>query len=367
MVTRREVLKSGTALGAGVAVIVAAAEAALPKPPRNYRRIAVEECFSIPELAELQFKPGMSQHSIQMPTENRRKLYAGLLEVEAGRIRDMDEAGMSFAVLSINAPGVQNIADAAQATAMARVCNDRLAELMKKYPTRYGGLLSVAPQDPLAAAREIERGMTRLHMNGVIINSHTNNEYLDDPKFAPIFEAIVASNAPLYLHPREPSDRMSAAQDIAGLNVGWGYAAETGTHAARLIASGLFDRYPTLQLVLGHAGEALPYFLQRIDNRYEFEMGLRGNRTLKRKPSEYLRQNMHFTSSGMNYWPQVRMMIDVVGIERVMFAADYPMEIMAPAIEAMDAAPFTPTERAKFYHQNAERLFRLPVTAVSMQ
>lgn len=359
MLNRRDLIKSGAVAGAGVALAGVTAEAAPARPPRDYRRVAVEECFNIPELVAEQMKLGVSKHSIQMPTEARRKLFAGLQEVEAGRIRDMDEAGMSFAILSINAPGVQNLPDAAQATSLARVCNDRLAELMRKYPTRYGGLLSVAPQDPVAAAREIDRGMTRLGMNGVIINSHTNNEYLDDPKFTPIFEAIVAHQAPLYLHPREPSDRMAAAQDLAGLNVGWGYAAETGTHAARLITSGLFDRFPTLQLVLGHGGEALPFFLQRFDNRYEFEMRLRGDRTLKRRPSEYLTQNLHFTSSGMNYWPQVKMMIDVVGIERVMFAADYPMEEMPPAIEAMDAAPFLPAHRARFYHQNAERLFRL--------
>jgi 5-carboxyvanillate decarboxylase len=359
MLTRRELLQSSATIGAGATVMAAAATAATAKPPKTYRRIAVEECFNIPEITALQLKMGVGPHSIQMPSEARRKLFDGLLEVEAGRIRDMDEAGMSYAILSINAPGVQNIPDSAQATALARVANDRLAALMKKYPTRYGGLLSVAPQDPVAAAREIDRGMSQLGMHGVIINSHTNNEYLDAAKFTPIFEAIVAHNAPLYLHPREPSDRMSAAQDIAGLNVGWGYAAETGTHAARLIASGLFDRFPTLQMVLGHGGEALPYFLQRFDNRYEFEMRLRGSRTLQRRPGEYLTHNMHFTSSGMNYWPQVKMMIDVVGIDRVMFAADYPMEEMPPAIQAMDAAPFTPADRARFYHQNAERLFRL--------
>ncbi|MFT3752520.1 MAG: amidohydrolase family protein [Paludibacter sp.] len=327
--------------------------------PKNYRRIAVEECFNIPEIAEVQLAMGVSRHAIQMSNATRKQLFEGLLEVEAGRLRDMDAAGVAMAVLSINAPGVQNLPDAAQATALARVANDRLAELVRKYPTRYGGLLSVAPQDPAAAAREIERGITQLGLNGVIINSHTNGEYLDDRKFAPIFEALVALGVPLYLHPREPSDRLAAAQDIPGFNVGWGYAAETGTHVARLITSGLFDRYPTLQLVLGHGGEGLPYFLSRLDNRFEFEMKLVGRQTLQRKPSEYLRQNIHCTTSGMNYWPQVRMMIEVLGIERVLFAADYPMEDMLPAVSAMDAAPLSAADRARFYHGNAERLFKL--------
>jgi 2,3-dihydroxybenzoate decarboxylase len=355
-VNRRRFLQGGAAAGT---LLASATASATPRPPHQYRRIAVEECFNIPEIAEVQFALGLSRHAIPMQSGARRRLYEGLLEVEAGRIADMDAAGMTMAILSINAPGVQNIPDAAQATALARVANDRLAELTRKYPRRYAGLLSVAPQDPSAAAKEIERGMTTLGLNGVIINSHTDGEYLDNPKFTPIFDALVALKAPLYLHPREPSDRLSAAQDIPGFNVGWGYAAETGTHAARLIAAGLFDRYPALQLVLGHGGEGLPYFQSRIDNRFQFEMKLIGTTRLQRKPSEYLRQNFHYTTSGMNYWPQVRMMIDEVGIDRVMFAADYPMEEMPPAVAAMDAAPFTAANRARFYHGNAERLFKL--------
>jgi 5-carboxyvanillate decarboxylase len=230
---------------------------------------------------------------------------------------------------------------------------------MKKYPTRYAGLMSVAPQDPAAAAKEIDRGMTQLGMNGVIINSHTNDEYLDDPKFAPIFEALIQHKAPLYLHPREPSRFLAAAQDTPGFNVGWGYAAETGTHVVRLIVGKIFDRYPELQLVIGHGGEGLPYFLDRIDNRYEFEYNLTGAKRLQRKPSDYLKQNVHYTTSGMNYWPQVKMMIDVVGIDRVMFAADYPMEDMMPAVKEMDAAPLSAADRAKFYHANAIKLFKL--------
>jgi 5-carboxyvanillate decarboxylase len=219
--------------------------------------------------------------------------------------------------------------------------------------------MSVAPQDPAAAAREIDRGLSQLGMNGVIINSHTNDEYLDDRKFTPIFDALVAHNAPLYLHPRDPSNHMSAAQDTPGFNIGWGYAAETGTHVIRMIMSGLFDRYPNLQLVIGHGGEGLPYFTERMDNRYAFEFALTGAKGLQRKPSEYLRQNLHYTTSGMNYWNQVRMMIAEVGIDRVMFAADYPMEVMRPAVDAMDAAPFSAADRAKFYHGNAEKLFKL--------
>jgi 5-carboxyvanillate decarboxylase len=358
-VNRRRFLQGTAAAAALTPLAAATADAAASRTPKNYARIPVEECFNIPEIVEQQLKMGPGKHAIQSRLEARRKMYESVLEVEAGRLRDMDAAGVTMAVLSINGPGVQNIPDAALATSLAQIANDRLADLMKKYPQRYGGLLSVAPQDPAAAAKEIDRGMSRLGMNGVIINSHTNDEYLDDPKFSPIFEALIAHQAPLYLHPREPSRFMSAAQDTPGFNVGWGYAAETATHVVRLLVGRIFDRYPDLQLVIGHGGEGLPYFIDRIDNRYEFEYNLTGARGLQRKPSEYMKQNIHYTTSGMNYWPQVKMMIDVIGIDRVMFAADYPMEDMMPAVKEMDAAPLSAADRAKFYHGNAIKLFRL--------
>ena len=112
------------------------------------------------------------------------------------RIEDMDRYGVDMHLLGITGPGVQAF-DADTGTALATIANDTLAAAIARHPTRFAGLGAVAPQDPLRAAREVERAMTTLGLGGIIINSHTHGEYLDDPKFWPIFEAAVACDAPI--------------------------------------------------------------------------------------------------------------------------------------------------------------------------
>ena len=147
----------------------------------------------------------------------------------------------------------------------ATLANDRLAEAIKKHPGRFSGLTAVAPQDPEYSAKEIERGKS-LGFNGVIINSHTQGEYLDDPKFWPILESAQAQDTPIYLHPNTAPKNFIQPMLDAGLDGAiWGFAVETGTHLLRLITKGVFDRFPNLKLVVGHLGEALPFWLYRLD------------------------------------------------------------------------------------------------------
>ena len=127
---------------------------------------------------------------------------------------------------------------------------------------------------------------------------------------------------------------------VPGFTVGWGYSTETSLHVIRLMTGGVFDRYPKLRMVIGHMGEALPFSIDRLDNRYQWEFNFSGKaRPMKRLPSEYLRDHFHITTSGMNYWPQLKMTIDVMGIDKVMFAVDYPQEEHRPAVETIDNAP----------------------------
>ncbi len=107
-------------------------------------------------------------------------------------------------ILSLTSPGVQ-VFEAALATRLAAASNDALAEAVRAHPTRFAGLAAIAPQDPTAAAREIERAAQTLKLNGLIVNSHTKGEYLDADKFWPILEAAQALDMPIYLHPREPA------------------------------------------------------------------------------------------------------------------------------------------------------------------
>jgi 2,3-dihydroxybenzoate decarboxylase len=138
----------------------------------------------------------------------------------------------------------------------------------------------------------------------------------------------------------------------------WAYGIEVGTHALRLIGSGVLDRFPDVQIVIGHMGEGLPFWLPRIDNRYQARLGFEPS-TLKLLPSEYIRRNFHVTTSGMNYYPQLRMTIDVLGMERVLYATDYPFEKQAEAVAAVEAMPLSSQEKAILFETNAERVFKL--------
>jgi 2,3-dihydroxybenzoate decarboxylase len=202
-------------------------------------------------------------------------------------------------------------------------------------------------------------------MKGAVINSHTKNEYLENEKFWPILEAAEALNAPIYLHPRDPAAGMYDLADYGGLQMIWGFAADASLHALRLILSGAFDRFPTLQFVLGHLGEGIPFALDRIDNRFAaIPAHYRANlpRKIKRRPSEYFRDNFTVTSSGQNWEPAVRFCQQVLGADRVMFGADYPFEDQTAAVKSVNEIAMEGRVRDKFFHANAERVFGLKMS-----
>jgi 5-carboxyvanillate decarboxylase len=200
-----------------------------------------------------------------MPTVDLPRIIAELVDLDTERLADMDRTGVSMQVFSLTAPGVQEF-DADTAVELARLANDRAAEVVKRHPDRFAALCAFAPQDTRHAVTEMERGIRSLRFNGFIVNSHTNNEYLDLPKFWPILEAAEALDRAVYIHPRSPADTM--AKPMADYGMGgalWGYGVEAGTHAVRLMMSGVLDRFPKIKIVLGHMGEALPFWLARLD------------------------------------------------------------------------------------------------------
>lgn len=355
--SRREVL------AAGVGLPLAAASQASRS---HYRRIATEEAFAIPEWFEAMdsipaTSPEINEVRLLQSLQRVPTLRRGLLDFDY-RLQGMDETGVDMHLLSLTTPGVQSL-DAARGVALARLANDRLAEVIAKHPTRFAGLAAVAPQDPDAAAREIDRAMATLGFNGVLINSYTHGEYLDHPKFAPILAALVGHRAPLYLHPRVPAPAMVQPYTEHGLlGALWGFAADTGLHAMRLIMSGVFDRYPGLTVVLGHMGEAIPYWFWRIDNMYKRGAGAtnasaRGFTPLRKLPSQYFRENFYITTSGVNSHANLKFAIDLLGTDRIMFAIDYPYESSAESVAFLDTAPITTGDRDRIAHRTAERVF----------
>lgn len=324
------------------------------------RLISVEEGFIIPEVVDELRRlaggvPSMKSGPIAGPFMPK------LLDIGAGRIAEMDADGVDIQILSLSAPGVQKF-DPDTALSLARLANDSLSGAIKAHPDRFAGLAVAPPQAPAEAAKELERAVTKLGLKGLIVNSHTGDEYLDDPKFWPLLEAVEALGVPLYIHPREPGAGLwDGLMAMTGFTVGWAYAVETGTHALRMIAAGVFERFPKLQIVLGHLGEGIPFMLQRIDNRYPFEIGVTGRTPLPRKPSEYFRTNFTVATSGMNFAAPMRAAIDILGADRIMFAADHPMEDQKAVVEEYLAIPLTDAERRQISELTARRVFKIAV------
>jgi 5-carboxyvanillate decarboxylase len=328
------------------------------KPPAR-ERIAVEEGFMIPEVAAaaraLDERLGLAG-----PVSDARKaMFRDLLDLGERRIQVMDEDGITKQLIVIGSPGVQAF-DPMQGYELSKLVNDRLSAACRTHPDRFAGLAAVAPQAPENAARELDRAVKSLGLKGAHINSHTHGEYLDDKKFWPIFEAAQALDVPIYIHPREPSPGMAGPLSMPGFRVAWGYAIETGTHIMRLISGGVFDQFPRLKIVIGHMGENIPFSLDRIDNRYLWETGMAGlARKIKRLPSEYFRDNIIVTTSGMNYRLPLMMTIEALGIDNVLFAGDWPFEVVRDSIEVVDALPLSEADKQKLYADNAKRVFKL--------
>jgi 5-carboxyvanillate decarboxylase len=288
-----------------------------------------------------------------------------IADIGQKRLQEMDAAGIDMQILSLSFPGVELFNDADGAT-MARVVNDELAEAVQTYPDRFAGFAALPAQDPTAAALELERAVSTLGLKGAMINGHINGAYLDEPRFWPIFEKAEALNVPIYIHPKMPSaDMLKPYLAYPGLaSAIWGFAADAGLHAVRLILSGVFDKYPGLKIILGHLGEAIPFWLARMDNRLEEEkasdpVSAKAYEHLKKTPSQYFKDHFYVSTSGMLWAPVMQYVCSVLGADKVMFAADFPYESGPEAVALMKSMPLSEAEKALICHQNAESLFNL--------
>jgi 2,3-dihydroxybenzoate decarboxylase len=333
-----------------------------------YKRIATEEAWAPPSLLET-YRSMAAKKSIDDPgfvalwnrLGSRGQLVERLGDISERRIADMDASGIDIQILSLTSPGVQ-VFDAATASSLATETNDQLAEAIRRYPTRFTGLAAVAPHDPRGATREMDRAVRRLGMKGVIVNSHTRGEMLDDPKFWEIFEAAESLNVPIYIHPQAPPPAMIAPYVERGLEGAlWGFGAETGLHVLAIIRSGALDRFPRLRLVVGHLGEAIPFWLYRLDymNKTARPAIRTGAASLARRISDYMRQNVFITTSGMAWAPAITFVQSVLGVDRVMYAMDYPYQFEQYEVDATDDVAISDEDKKKLFQTNAESVFAL--------
>ncbi len=341
---------------------------------RGYLRIATEEAFATQEIIDVylrMIREGTADKGMvslwgfyaTSPSERAMQIMERLLDLGERRLADMDATGIDKAILALTSPGVQPLLDSGEAKAIATRANDTLAAACEKHPSRFIGMGTVAPQDPEWSAQEIRRGATELGFKGIQINSHTQGRYLDEEFFDPIFRALVDVDQPLYIHPATPPDSMIAPMLEAGLDGAiFGFGVETGMHLLRLITIGIFDKYPTLQIMVGHMGEALPYWLYRLD--YMHQAGVRSKRYERMKPlektiAEYMQTNVLVTNSGMAWEPAIKFCQQVMGEDRVMYAMDYPYQYVAQEVRDMDSMDMSAETKKKFFQTNAEKWFKL--------
>jgi len=281
----------------------------------------------------------------------------GVLGQPGKRLNEMDTAGIDMQLLSLGPLGIEAF-NSADAGVWAKNTNNELAGFINKHPGRFAGLAKVPWQDPSAAVAECERAVKSLGLKGIKVDSNVRGEYLDDKKYWPVFKKATELDVPIYIHPREPASIMiHPFLDYPAMSTAmWGYGAEVGLHVMRLMCSGLFDEFPSLKIAIGHMGEAIPFWLWRIDNVWKRTPAYS---KFKKTPAQYIRDNLFVSTSGMFSASALTCTINEIGIDNILFAVDYPFESSEKAVRFLKDIKITDNEREKISHLNAERLFKL--------
>ncbi len=284
-----------------------------------------------------------------------------LADIGAQRIADMDKNGIDLQVLSHTVPSPE-ILEPNRAIPLCQRVNDELAEAVSRYPTRFAAFASLPVADPRAAATELQRAIRELRFKGAMIQGVSQGRFLDHPFFFPILECAEALGVPIYLHPAPPPEAVfnSYFSDLEPAiafmlsTAGWGWHAETALHTLRLIAAGTFDRFPRLQLIIGHMGEMIPFQLARSGQALS-----RVANNLRQDPARYFQTNIHITTSGLFTAPPLHLALQVLGPDRVLFSIDYPFSGNDVGRAFLDSLSLPPEDFDKITHGNAERLLRI--------
>jgi predicted TIM-barrel fold metal-dependent hydrolase len=315
--------------------------------------IALEEHLVAPSVAT-----AWLAHDAHQDRELQGELGARLADLGERRLADMDTDGVDVQVLSQTTPGTQ-ILPPADAVAAARAANDAIAAAVDAHPERFQGLATLPTPDPDAAVAELQRTVTELGFKGAMLCGRTGARNVDDPVFEELWAAAERLGVPVYIHPMVPQESVRAAYysglgdavdaGLASFGIGWHY--ETGVQLLRLIYGGVLDRHPSLQIILGHWGEVVLFYAERI-------AGMERIAHCDRPLMEYLRNNVFYTPGGILSQRYLRWTIETVGADRVMFGADYPYRFLGEGESRtfMEQADLTEAERAQIAHGNWERL-----------
>ena len=321
--------------------------------------IALEEHFVLPSLLDAWATLPTAKED-GTATFEQGEIGEKLADISEGRIARMDDQGIDVQVLSVNSPGVQNLPPD-QAVSLAHEANDAAVEAVRTHPDRFQAFAALPTPDPDAAVTELRRAITELGFPGALINGRTGTKNIDHPDYDEIYATAAELGAPIYIHPQLPQTpvRQAYYSDLgdpldlllAGFGIGWHY--ETGIQLVRLILSGTFDRHPELQVIVGHWGELVLFFLERLQSM-EWMGGLKLDRPLV----DYFRQNVSYTGSGMVSDRYLGWTLDVVGVDRVMYSVDYPFVPLGSGEPRrfLEGAQISDAGKEQIGHGNWERL-----------
>ncbi len=324
------------------------------------RTIAIEEHFLSKGFREVMQRNASSRGDSLQPTLTAER-QVKLADLEILRLQDMDASGIDLQVVSDNG-SVAASGALDEGLKLARQSNDQLAQACAAHPDRFAGFATLPMTNPEAAAEELERAIRSLGLKGAMIHGTTNGRFLDDPAFLPVLEQAAALAVPIYIHPAFPPapvreayySNLDPAVGFVLSTSGWGWHSEVGIHALRLILAGVFDRLPTLQIIIGHVGEMIPFMLARIDD-WLTPMA----KQLQQPVPEYFLHHFHITTSGFFTDPPLLLAMQVMGADRILFAVDYPFSTNEQGRAFLDHAAISPADKEKISHLNAERLLRL--------
>lgn len=325
------------------------------------RIVTLEEHISFPEMADQIPKDALGNFG---QSEAMQRLAPKLADITQDRLKSMDDNGITMQVLSVDSSGA-NLLSSQAGPAFASQYNDLIAARIAGFEDRFTAFAHLPMTAPLAAADELERAVTEHHFRGAMVRGLTQDQFLDQPQFAPIFERAEKLDVPIYLHPGLPPkgvvdiyysglpNHSGMAQALACY--GWGWHSETALHVLRLLFSGIFDQYPKLKLIIGHMGEMLPMMMARSEKAFKPGNGGANQRSL----TETFHQQVHITTSGFFTQPPLRIALDTFGIDNIMFSIDYPFSTNEMGIEFLKGIDLPQEQVAKIAHGNADKLLKL--------
>jgi 2,3-dihydroxybenzoate decarboxylase len=301
----------------------------------------------------------MAAHYVGVEASRAPDIAERLHDLGALRIREMDEAGIDMQVLSHGAPSAQKL-PAEVAVEVTRRVNDRLAATIAAHPTRFAGFAALPTNDPAAAADELERTVSELGFKGAMIHGLADEAFIDEKRFWPIFARAEKLDVPIYLHPSVPHPAVMEAyyKEYAKdfpmvIRAAWGYTVETATQAIRLVLSGVFQTHPGLKIILGHLGETLPFLVWRVDHA----LSRPGHKAISFR--DIFCNNFYITTSGNFSDPALLCCVMEMGVDRILFAVDYPFVMNPGATRWIESVPLADADKIKIFSGNAKQLLRM--------